>query len=159
MTLNLLNAFVRGLERPTIKTRPPTFISVRYRFSCVATPGSLLNGLQGLPRLAVSYIFKGLDSISPVESKDERIRILKRVEFYSAVEAGALGLLSGLSMLFITILVYSYSGTILSDTFWESTLILASMWTSNRMILHMQYSTEQICHVGVCELNQLEVHL
>ena len=125
MTLNLLSAFVHGLERPTIRTRPPTFISVRYRFSCVATPGSLLNGLQGLPKLAVSYIFKGLDSISPVESKDERIRMLKRVEFYSVVEAGALGLLSGLSMLFVTILVYSYSGTILSDTFWESTLILA----------------------------------
>ena len=56
-----------------------------------ATPGSLLNGLQGLPKLAVSYIFKGLDSISPVESKDERIPMLKRVEFYSVVEAGALG--------------------------------------------------------------------
>jgi len=91
----------------------------------VATPGSLFNGLQGLPKLAVSYIFKGLDSISPVESKDERIRMLKRVEFYSVVEAGALGLLSGLSVLFVTILLHSYSGTLLEDPFWDGALILA----------------------------------
>ena len=59
----------------------------------MATPGSLLNGLQGLPKLALSYIFKGIDSVNPVESKDERIRMLKRVEFYSVIEAGALSLI------------------------------------------------------------------
>ena len=62
----------------------------------MASTGDLLHGLQGLPKLALSYIFRGMDSINPVESKDERIRMLKRVEFYSVVEAGALGLLSGL---------------------------------------------------------------
>ena len=45
----------------------------------MATPGTLLSSLQGLPKLALSYIFKGLDSVNPVESKDERIRMLKRV--------------------------------------------------------------------------------
>ena len=56
----------------------------------MATPGTLLSSLQGLPKLALSYIFKGLDSVNPVESKDERIRMLKRVEFYSVVEAGGI---------------------------------------------------------------------
>lgn len=47
----------------------------------MASPGDLLQGLQSLAKLALSYIFRGMDSINPVESKDERIRMLKRIAF------------------------------------------------------------------------------
>jgi len=90
----------------------------------VATPGTLLSSLQGLPKLALSYIFKGLDSVNPVESKDERIRMLKRVEFYSVVEAGALGLLSGLILLLFTLWIESYRGTIFESVFWDNAAVL-----------------------------------
>ena len=90
----------------------------------MATPGTLLSGLQGLPKLALSYIFKGLDSVNPVESKDERIRMLKRVEFYSVVEAGALGLLSGLILLLFTLWIESYRGTIFESVFWDNAAVL-----------------------------------
>ncbi len=90
----------------------------------MASPGDLLHGLQGLPKLALSYIFRGMDSINPVESKDERIRMLKRVEFYSVVEAGALGLLSGLILLLVTIWVDSYRGMMFENTFWDGIAIL-----------------------------------
>ncbi len=90
----------------------------------MASPGDLLHGLQGLPKLALSYIFRGMDSINPVESKDERIRMLKRIEFYSVVEAGALGILSGLILLFVTIWVDSYRGMIFENTFWDGIAIL-----------------------------------
>ncbi|MDP6224459.1 MAG: hypothetical protein QGF34_05310 [Candidatus Poseidoniaceae archaeon] len=90
----------------------------------MATPGTLLSSLQGLPKLALSYIFKGLDSVNPVESKDERIRMLKRVEFYSVVEAGALGLLSGLILLLFTLWIEAYRGTILESEFWDNVVIL-----------------------------------
>ena len=85
----------------SVETFPITFIALRRRFACVASPGNLLSGLQGLPKLALSYIFRGMETINPVESKDERIRMLKRVEFYSVVEAGGLGLLSGLMLLLV----------------------------------------------------------
>ena len=90
----------------------------------MATPGTLLSSLQGLPKLALSYIFKGLDSVNPVESKDERIRMLKRVEFYSVVEAGALGLLSGLILLLFTLWIESYRGTIFESVFWDNAAVL-----------------------------------
>ena len=90
----------------------------------MATPGTLLSSLQGLPKLALSYIFKGLDSVNPVESKDERIRMLKRVEFYSVVEAGALGLLSGLILLLLTLWIESYRGTIFESVFWDNAAVL-----------------------------------
>ena len=91
----------------------------------MATPAELIHGLQGLPKVALSYIFKGMDSIGSIESKDERIRMLKRVEFYSVVEAGALGLLSGLVLLLVTIWVDSYRGKLLEDSFWDGIAILA----------------------------------
>ena len=91
----------------------------------MASPGNLLSGLQGLPKLALSYIFRGMDTINPVESKDERIRMLKRVEFYSVVEAGGLGLLSGLMLLLVTIWVDSYRGMIFENAFWDGIAILA----------------------------------
>ncbi len=91
----------------------------------MANPGNLLSGLQGLPKLALSYMFKGMDTINPVESKDERIRMLKRVEFYSVVEAGALGLLSGLMLLFVTIWIDSYRGMIFDNAFWDGVAVLA----------------------------------
>ena len=90
----------------------------------VATPASLLSGLQGLPKLALSYIFRGMDSVNPIESKDERIRMLKRVEFYSVIEAGALGLLSGLTLLFVTIWIDSYRGDFIENSFWDGIVIL-----------------------------------
>ena len=93
----------------------------------MATPGSLLNGLQGLPKLALSYIFKGIDSVNPVESKDARIRMLKRVEFYSVIEAGALGLLSGLMLLLITLWLGSYQGKIFDNPFWDSIAIVGGI--------------------------------
>ena len=108
-----------------IGTFPATFIARRCRFVHVANPGNLLSGLQGLPKLALSYIFRGMDTINPVESKDERIRMLKRVEFYSVAEAGALGLLSGLMLLFVTIWIDSYRGMILENAFWDGIAILA----------------------------------
>ena len=93
----------------------------------MATPGTLLSNLQGLPKLALSYIFKGLDSVNPVESKDERIRMLKRVEFYSVIEAGALGLLSGLMLLFVTLWLGSYQGKIFDNPFWDNMAIVGGI--------------------------------
>ena len=118
------NGFALGLDKRIIEYLPPIFIALQRRLLFVATPGTLLSSLQGLPKLALSYIFKGLDSVNPVESKDERIRMLKRVEFYSVVEAGALGLLSGLILLLFTLWIEAYRGTILESEFWDNVVIL-----------------------------------
>ena len=113
-----------GLDKRIIEYSPPIFIALHRRLMFVATPGTLLTSLQGLPKLALSYIFKGLDTVNPVESKDERIRMLKRVEFYSVVEAGALGLLSGLILLLFTLWIEPLRGTILENEFWDNVAIL-----------------------------------
>ncbi len=79
------------------------------------SPSDLLSGLQGLPRIALGYVFKDLSDVEPPTNEEERQELLRRLEFYSAVEAGALGLFSGLLLVLVTAIVEARKGTFSAD--------------------------------------------
>jgi len=85
----------------------------------VPSAGDLLSGLQGIPKLALKYLFSGIGKIGPMDSKIGRINLLKRVEFYSTIEAGGLGLLSGLLLVLITAMVDANAGSFSENLFWD----------------------------------------
>ena len=62
----------------------------------MTTPAALLSSLRGIPRMALSYLFDNSENFKMPKDESQRIQFLKNVEFYAVLEAGALGLLSGL---------------------------------------------------------------
>jgi len=61
----------------------------------------VMDGLKGLPKMAFNYVFRPFKASFSSAQGDRRILLLRRVEFYSSLEAGAAGLLSGLMVLLV----------------------------------------------------------
>lgn len=81
----------------------------------MGSAADLIAGLQGLPRMALKFLFGNRERLKTPTDETERIEFLENVEFYAVLEAGGLGLLSGLLLVLVTVSVEALQGSFSSD--------------------------------------------
>lgn len=85
----------------------------------------VLDGLKGLPKLAFNYVFQPFKASFSSAKGDRRILLLRRVDFFSSLEAGAAGLLSGLMVLLLVSYVDLLPFAVVETDAWEAWIRLA----------------------------------
>ena len=104
----------------------------------VTTPAALLSSLRGIPRMALSYLFDDSENFKMPKDENQRIEFLKNVEFYAVLEAGSLGLLSGLMIVLATAMIEPFEGLLLEDLWWDSILILGLVIFAGTLITMLE---------------------
>ena len=74
--------------------------------------------------MALRYLFDNSENFKMPKDEAQRIEFLKHIEFYAVLEAGSLGLLSGLLIVLATAMIEPFEGLLLEDLWWDQVLIL-----------------------------------
>ena len=88
--------------------------------------------------MALSYLFDNSENFKMPKDESQRIQFLKNVEFYAVLEAGALGLLSGLLIVLATAMIEPFEGRLLEDLWWDRVLILALVVVAGTLITMLE---------------------
>ena len=91
--------------------------------------------------MALSYLFDNSENFKMPKDESQRIQFLKNVEFYAVLEAGALGLLSGLLIVLATAMIEPFEGRLLEDLWWDRVLILALVVVAGTLITCLLYTS------------------